>query len=336
MIILIIISIIIWILFIGKRTRVISVLLLSIIIAAFLLRTISRFTIPVFNPGKKIAVVGSGPSGILTVKQLEKKGYNNITLYGLFDESQVETFNIDGVVVDTQACFFHAGYNNSIIKLCKEYDLNISQIYSSSLNPDIKQEHVNITLIFMMRIIWYYYIHRDPKILSMRASDLTKKWPSEPTYINGQLYGYTKDITVDNAISWYTSLFPTFSNITSTINYNSTYILDKGYAQLFKSILQDINARRDERLVAKIDEDGMLTHADGTCEKYDACVIACPYTNLETPLSLILGPDDQQKTRIFILLYLSDYHREKIGVYYNYEALNAGFVQYCHCNAVLR
>ena len=108
---------------------------LAIILLLFVIvRKIIRFTPKANFPNKRIAIIGSGPAGIISAKKLQERGYKNITIYGKFNDSQVETFNIDGVVVDTQACFLHSGYENSVGKLCKEINFELDTIESHVFN----------------------------------------------------------------------------------------------------------------------------------------------------------------------------------------------------------
>lgn len=69
------------------------------------------------NPSRKIAVIGAGPAGILAATELKDAGYENITIYGDFEEAQCRTKHIDGVVADVGTCYVHSGYFNTIKKL---------------------------------------------------------------------------------------------------------------------------------------------------------------------------------------------------------------------------
>ena len=104
-----------------------------------------------------------------------------------------------------------------------------------------------------------------------------------------------------------------------------TLIVEKGYQTLFQSVLDGINAKKIPNLVYRVEkfnDNVLLTLDDGTKHKYDSVVVACPLTSVHNPLDNILSRLDYTYTRIFLIFFLSDISREKIGVYYNSENLS--------------
>jgi hypothetical protein len=301
-------------------------IILGIILLFVIVRKIIRFTPKANFPNKRIAIIGSGPSGIISAKKLQERGYKNITMYGKFNDSQVETFNIDGVVVDTQACFLHSGYENSVGKLCKEENFELDTIETNVFNkPPNFQMNLNIFNIikFFLVVIKHYYITKNPDILSMNARDFANKygfkWPSEFIFLSGQLYGYKKDITTHSALSWYKS----YNMLSSD---TKTRIVKDGYQPLFRSILDRLNIKKIERLVHSVvksssDNSMNLTIDNGEIHNYDTVIVACAPVLLKSPIDSIIRPTDYDHTRIFYILYTSLVPRN-IGVYYNYEVLN--------------
>ena len=166
------------------------------------------------KPDKRIAVVGSGPAGIIMSQKLQKRGYTNITIYGRIEDSQLETLNIDGVVVDTQACFLHPLYQPSIINMCKEQDFKISSINSMTIGDKYIEKHMGklATIKFVLSLIKYSYLNKDPAVLGLSVKEFIEtrdvQLPNMNQFLNGQLYGYPENVTVDSAFSWYSTCTP--------------------------------------------------------------------------------------------------------------------------------
>ena len=199
---------------------------------------------------KKIAIIGSGPSGIITAKKLLEKGYNDITIYGIFENSQVKTFNIDGVIFDIQACFLHIGYNNSVKKLCDEYGFKTSVILNYDIRTKKNFNNFNILdfIDFLIKTSKFFETN-DPKILSMSAYDFSEKFKInlflKEVFLNAQLYGYPKDITLHSALSWYKTMIPELKYIfEQDLSIVDTTIINKGYGNLFKTILNSLNIKK--------------------------------------------------------------------------------------------
>lgn len=279
---------------------------------------------------KKIAIIGSGPSGIITAKKLLEKGYNDITIYGIFEDSQVKTFNIDGVIFDIQACFLHIGYNNSVKKLCDEYGFKTSIILNYDIRTKKKINNFNIfDLINFVIKTSKFFETNDPKILSMSAYDFSKKYKInlflKEVFLNAQLYGYPKDITLYSALSWYKTMIPELKYIfEQDLSIIDTTIINKGYGNLFKTILNSLNVKKKKNLIKKVENKNginLLTLDNNEVIEYDKVIIACPYLKLKSPVSEILNSNDIEYTKVFLLVYKSKINLKNIAVYYNIDDL---------------
>ena len=78
----------------------------------------------------RIAIVGSGWSGICAAQHvvdlasLRLPGAAlsyDVTLYGNPSECQAVTVDVDGLPCDVGTCYTHAGYGNSVVRLCQRY-----------------------------------------------------------------------------------------------------------------------------------------------------------------------------------------------------------------------
>lgn len=282
---------------------------------------------------KSIAIIGSGPSGILTAKHLVEKGYTNITMYGDFDKCQLKTLHINDIPIDTQACFLHIGYNNTVVSLAKEYGFDINSIYTTTINKNVKSTNPTKWQSFklLLLIIYYFYINQEPEVLGENAQQFINKhsintWFNENIFLNGQLYGYTKEISTLDAMSWYETLVPTLFVPFPNLSLNKTNIIKEGYEPLFKKILDSLKISRIKKYVYSIipQDNGKikLILKDKTEAYYNNVIIACPTPNVLSPLDNILKHSDYSVTFIFVLLYSSKVIPNKVGVYYNTEALN--------------
>lgn len=326
----------------------VALVLLTVVILVVTIAQFSKIPPRAKQPGKSIAVIGSGPAGIMMARQLQRRGYKDITMYGRFQDAQVETLNVDGVVVDTQACFFHSGYNNSIMNLCEEYGFETTGIHSSSLSQqkDGGVSHpysaaprdggVMNALKLSVLILYHYHMNPKSSVLGQNAKKFAMdhhiKWQNAAVFLNGQLYGFPEDITVESAMSWYSSYLS--HEILGYLTYplsrpsqpRGTRIIKKGYEPLFRAILDTLTAKKDQRLIRKVEPSNgsvKLTLADNSTAMYDSVVVACPTTQLQSPMNAILKPSDYKVTYVFVLMYLGKVHRKQIGVYYNFEALES-------------
>ena len=320
-----------------SKFQIIIGIALGLVLIFVICQSVSKFTPKANIPNKRIAIIGSGPAGILTCKKLQERGYKNITMYGKFEDCQLETMNIDGVIVDMQACFLHAGYRNSIDKLCDEENFETvpisTYIVDKNKKTKIKSSLLNISkvLFFMVK---YFYWDKDPEVLSMNAKDFAIKhnfvWQAELVFLNGQLYGYPKDITTHSAFSWYSSLNINLLGLLvngwykmSEKNITGTMIVKQGYEPLFRSIMSHLTFTKIENLVSsvsKTDKGVSLVIDNGDIHHYDSVVIACAPTLLKSPIDHILSPIDYTKTRIFFIGYTSKVFNN-VGVYYKQNVL---------------
>lgn len=282
---------------------------------------------------KSIAIIGSGPSGIMTAKHLKEKGYTNITIYGDFDKCQLKTLHINDIPIDTQACFLHQGYNNTVAVLCKDYGFNIESIYTNFIDKNVKNIRPTKWQSFKLGllIIYYYYINQKSDVLGESAQQFLDNnsinaWFDQNLALNGQLYGYTEEISTLDAMTWYETFIPTLFLPFLTLHLNGTSIIKEGYEPLFKKILNSLNINRIKKDVYSVipEDDGKikLILKDKTEVYYNNVILACPTTNVYSPLDNVLKYSDYSVTYIFVLFYYSKVIPNKIGVYYNSEALN--------------
>ena len=261
--------------------------------------------------------------GIIVSQKLQKRGYKNITIYGRLEDSQLETLNIDGVVVDTQACFLHPFYQPSIVDMCKEQGFKITTIESMKIDDNYEEKQVGLLGIikFVWLLIKYSYLDKDPYVLGLSTQEFKEKYsvqiPGLTLFLNGQLYGYPEDVTIDSAFSWYRTLIPKsleilwdfrptrYWDFITKKRKEGTLIVEKGYQPLFQSVLDGIDATKIPNLVYKIEKNNdkvLLTLDDGTQHEYDSVVVACPLTRVHNPLDDTLSSTDYTYTRIFLVI----------------------------------
>ena len=116
------------------------------------------------NPLQKIAVIGAGPAGILAAIELQDAGYQNITIYGKFEDAQCRTKLVEGVVADVGTCYVHSGYFNTIKKLVKRFDIHIK--YLDAVPKSVNSTDINVALspsgkekIFTYLRLFYFLLH---------------------------------------------------------------------------------------------------------------------------------------------------------------------------------
>lgn len=205
---------------------------------------------------KSIAIIGAGPSGLLMSKMLNKKGYTNISLYGNFIDNQVNTIEKDGITIDTNACFLHAGYHNSIYKLCKEYDMDIEQLDSYDFGTDEqnqlfikKYEDDKYSLWDLMQFAYhsiccsmFKHITNSYNITALDyAKKYNMKWIYNQLFTNGQLYGFLDNVSAYHLFEWYKP--STLFSLVFHFIIRGKYIISKGYEVLFQKIFNSLTLK---------------------------------------------------------------------------------------------
>lgn len=296
------------------------------------------------NQHTNIAVIGCGPSGMLMTRMLNKKGYKNISLYGHFEDNQVNTIIKDGVYMDTNACFFHAGYNNSIYKLCKEYNMDVEKLDSYDFGYDTnnklfmkkyESDHYNMfdLIKFAYHSICCSIFKNITNSYNMSASEYAKKynmkWIFHQIFSSGQLYGFLDNVSAYHLFEWYkpSTLFSLIFNF----KIRGKYIISKGYETLFKKIFDDLHIKEHKNIkikkVFKNKESNKLTLIDDDGNKIhkDKVILCCSPIYLDTPLdSIINKKKDIEYTKIFIICFKAD-RESPIGTFYEKHYLTEGY-----------
>ena len=250
----------------------------------------------------KIAVVGCGPSGIFTCYFLNKLGYTNIHLYGDINDAQPKTIMVDDIVNDIATCYIHNGYNNSIVKLLNEFNLQCYDIGGENyiqriINNKITEiDNVNISLDELHNLILFIYLCIKWKLFNTTSHEYSKNMED---YLknngvntssklikfitmygtNAQGYGYINDVTSYHLFRWLriSILF------TNKLGINSKRMITGGFSNLFRTIFNNLQLKRKiNKNVIECDKN-FLTY-DKKTKYYDNIFICCPLVNLKTPL----------------------------------------------------
>ena len=296
------------------------------------------------NKDKSIAVIGTGPSGLLMTRMLNKKGYKNISLYGNFGENQVNTIIKDGIHIDTNACFFHAGYDNSVYKLCKEYKMDVETLdsYDFGYNKNNKlfikkYEDDNYSMIDLIKFAYHSIccsifknITNSYNITALEyAKKHNMKWIFNQLFANGQLYGFLDNVSAYHLFEWYKP--STLFSLVFNFKIRGKYIISKGYEILFDKIFRDLKIKdyNDVKIkkVIKDKDTNKLTLIDesGNEIQKDKVLVCCPSIYLDTPIKEIIDTDtDIEYTKVFILCFTAD-KESPIGTFYEKHYLTEGY-----------
>ena len=293
--------------------------LLLILIVVYIIYQITKC--PVLDKNVNIGIIGCGPSGILAAKNLNDKGYYNITMYGSYSDNQCNTLKIGEIYADTCACFMHAGYNNSVAKLCHQYGFETREVISKIKQIDgNKSNTVNqIKFAFFSILAFFFKNHTD--IFNCTAEEFAKRynliWPEENTFVHGQLYGYNDKVTAYHLFDWYSprSLWPIFINAKTALKINddekiflNTVVINKGYGNLFLKIFNDLTITAHHETYIKTVEKSKVVTIDDVHYEHDLIIVACPPNNrLETPLTALLESDDIDCTYVFAIIWGSEH-----------------------------
>lgn len=295
------------------------------------------------NINKSIAIIGVGPSGLLMSKMLNKKGYKNISLYGNFSENQTNTINKEGIVIDTNACFFHAGYNNSVYKLCKEYNMDIEPLDSYDFGTDDnnklfikKYEDNDYSLLDLIKFAYHSIccsifknITDSYNVTALEyANKHNMKWIFNQLFANGQLYGFLDNVSAYHLFEWYrpSTLFALVFNFMI----RGKYIISQGYEILFNKIfsslkIKDYNDIQIKKVIKDKNSNQIILIDENDNEiKKDKVLICCPPIYVDTPLNQIVDiNNDIEYTKVFIICFTSN-KPNPIGTYYEKHYLTEG------------
>lgn len=283
------------------------------------------------NPAQKIGIIGAGPAGILAGAELQKAGYRDITIFGKFEEAQCRTKQIDNVMADVGTCYVHSGYFNTIKKLVKQYDINITylEVAPKSVNstdihtpisPSSREKiaaYLGLAYFLVHSLVWkllkhsfagrYLYGTSFEKYLKrVGLGQLGKSFVFGPGGV-AQGYGFFKDVNAYRLFRWFRpSIF-----LTPIMNKKKkgTGIIAEGYGTLFKKIYDTLPNHRTNLVLTVIPTDDRrlkVTEEDGSTSIYDTVIVACPLSRIKTPVSGLIQPDSVQSTPLFSYLWTSD------------------------------
>ncbi len=284
----------------------------------------------IYKPHQKIAVIGAGPAGIFAAVELQEAGYQDVSIYGKFEEAQCRTKHIDGAVADVGTCYVHSGYFNSIKKFVKRYDIHIKYlgsdaktVNSSNINQAIqpsKRErfftYLAILYFLLHSIIWkflkytrlgswFYGVSFEKYLKNVGLGKLAKSFVFGPGGV-AQGYGFLNNVNAYRLFRWFRpSIF-----LTPIMNKRKkgTGIIVEGYGTLFHRAYQTISKRNDLHIREVIREGKKIKLIDenGSEVLYDIAIIACPFKHISSPISKIVNKDRIQSTPLFSYLWTTD------------------------------
>ena len=292
---------------------------LLIVFVINMISLIPHFRIHAKNKDKKIAIVGAGPSGILTAYFLEKQGYKNITLYGDPEKNQTTTINVDGVICDVGACYVTNNYHNSVSLLLDEF--NIKKIYLDEANyldslnykkiRELPKEYVAkfLTLFFIIfHVILYKFIPKFGFIYSIsmeRYLDRVFLSKLSASFMfsagsSSQGYGYLSDVHAYRLMKWLRpSLFLT--GILTSFK-KGTASIDCGYGNLFNTIYNSLSCIKTREYSTTIQKNTVCLANKN--KSYEAIFNCVPLKNIDTPLEI--NDNDMEFTRVGSFLWTSN------------------------------
>lgn len=283
------------------------------------------------NPSRKIAVIGAGPAGILAAIELQDAGYENITVYGKFEEAQCRTKHVEDVVADVGTCYVHSGYFNTIKKLVKRFDIHIKYLDAdpksvnstsihTSISPSIKEKiftYLRLFYFLLHAVTWKFLKHSylgrflygisfEKYLRRVGLGGMIKSFVFGPGGV-AQGYGFLKDVNAYRLFRWFRpSIF-----ITPIMNKRKrgTGIIAEGYGTLFKRAYDSISNHRETLInsVMPAENDQVKIVAEnGKEEFYDSVIVACPLQYIKTPISGLFRKDTTQFTPFFSYLWTSE------------------------------
>lgn len=276
---------------------------------------------------KKIAVIGAGPAGITAALELRDKGFEDITIIGLFNEAQVKTLHVDGVTIDVAACFHHWGYKRTLLPLAERFDVGVAYFDDgpTMIKPDLEEVQVRpidqfksvcafsySSIFFMLWLLFYnskwqrvFNIRMGTFFKSIGAGFLLKS-NMVSLFVTAQGYGDINEVTAYHNYRWFRpSLIPTIA-----LNYwgKGAGSLSNGFQTLFRRILDQFPYRHQKVKKISLLKEGSkkeLTLENNDKQVFDTVVIACPLDKIDFPAQDLLEEGDIEHTMIFSYLFSS-------------------------------
>ena len=247
----------------------------------------------------KIAIIGAGPSGILTGYFLNKLGYKNIYMYGKLEDAQPKTVKIDDIICDVTTSYTHFGYSNSVDKLIQEYGFNYIdspqsiQVKNTNWEPaSLKTiEYILIVKIILHASLWKFGkdLSITSKIYGMSFREYIDKYISNKRldivsmFSDAQGYGYGDMVTAYHLLRWFRP--KTFVSFV-TERKGQTYMIREGFGNLFNTMYNSIETKYKIRKNVKRCGKGYIITQDDQIEKdFDSVFVCCPPTSIYTPLN---------------------------------------------------
>ena len=283
------------------------------------------------NPLRKIAVIGAGPAGILAAIELQDAGYENITIYGKFEEAQCRTKHVENVTADVGTCYVHFGYFNTIKKLVKRFDIHIKYLEAQPKSVNSTNVHAAVFPSVIEKILTYlrlfyfllhafiwkflkhsylgqllYGISFEKYLRRVGLSGMIKSFVLGPGGV-AQGYGFLKDVNAYRLFQWFRPTI--FMTPIMNKRKKGTGVIAEGYGTLFKRAYDSISNHR-EMLIHSVmpSENGRvkIEAENGKEEFYDSVIVACPLQNIQTPVSNLFQKGTTQSTPFFSYLWTSE------------------------------
>ncbi len=273
--------------------------------------------------GPRIAIVGAGPAGLLCALDLKDRGFKNVTVFGLPEESQTRTRVVDGVPADVGACYLHCGYWNTVAPLVRRFGLHLHFMGQPTLLTDngaplqVSRRERRVAAMAMARfflsVVNYRLRHRGEGSRRygvrfdefLRARNLGVLGNS---FIFGagsvaQGFGFWPNVSAYSALRWLSPLL-FLTPLMNRFN-RGTASIQEGYGTLFGKIEAELNVVRTKvSAVMPMAAGGVaVTLQDGETLKFDQAVVACAGA-ITSPISPLLA-GATTRTRFFSFLWTS-------------------------------
>jgi hypothetical protein len=246
---------------------------------------------------RKIAIIGSGPSGIFTCYFLNKLGYTNIHLYGDINDAQPKTIMVDDIVNDVTTSYTHNGYRNSIGKIVDEFGfykngMSSLPIKNNEITTWEKVDENLLILKFMASgVLWKFL--KDTTVSKLLFSQSLKsfkdKYITEKTSFwldsggSSQGYGFLDEVSAYHLFRW---LRPSIFLSRKLGEESNPYMIRQGFGTLFKAIYDSLETKRKiNKKVIKVSKNQLITE-DNKTKHYDDIFVCCPLSSIKTPLNI--------------------------------------------------
>lgn len=280
---------------------------------------------------QKIAVIGAGPAGITCALELKDQGFNNVTLFGRFEESQCVTVQVDHLIADVGACYLHPGYRQTVYRLVQRYGLNIKYLSNKATIADQFLTPQNVTWQEKVKISFQimYFLCFYLEWLVTHKSSYSKKFglpmaeflnrrglrSLKDSFVFGpggvaQGYGFLNEVSAYHAFRWFRPrMFIT--PIATKLGFG-TAMIKEGYGTLFGKIIEDLHYV--PRKVHAIERGqfgrgdrnkNKLIFEDGSQEEFEQVVIACPLNRIKFLGEGVPKVAYTEATRLFSILFCS-------------------------------